>query len=413
MDIVKNVINDFENWILKSEIHIIRKDLIPLIKYETNINKSILYLSSYFNISSSIVLEIFSILQAFWFIKGVNIINNSNNQNLNIDYYINSLSFNINTDFETKNYVLINFFKKLSNISIIKNIKNWDFLINWLVRITTLYDLYINNFKSLEDFLDHILINIEFQNNVFWKNYFKLLQNTSWLRLLWLKETKNFSFLENIYVKNFCEILYNNKKYSLFLRILPWYSPFWVMIKVWINFAKKQKNNFLYVINFNIELIDKNIIPVFKIIQNSLNNIWINRDNWDLIEIDETNMNEIKSILTDKEYIKLFSIIEKIAKNNNFLEILIISIISTLNKKYNFKYYQVINPIENLWLQRHNLERSILSLEKSWYNSYTKKFINIWWKLLSNNRVNLKYEDIRKIDDNLTKNISKILFNYL
>lgn len=342
------------------KIKVIRKNYWPMIDYDKN----------QFDIPDYI-LEIIVVIQGFW--------------------WYNSYEFEITKEVEIQKTTVISHLKKFQRtsedtlIDIIKGIefyiKNMNLIFNHtpipsrLIRISSLYDLDIHQFSTLQEFIIFLVINIHSSSNYFWKqNYYKAIFDTSEMQVI-----HNNTYPQLKIYNGLSYFIWKIDWAEIILKITPWYSPCGLMYMFWLEGAI---DNYFFFISVYFENKDT---AVLSCIQYNFVNIWKNKEN--KIELyDETEKSWINILeLNGKDELKFREKLRDFFQKNP-TEAFIQICIENLKKNW-LKYIQIINPIENKWLMEHNQERNKDSLIKSWENLYTKPWLNIGWKCIKNWRI--------------------------
>lgn len=248
----------------------------------------------------------------------------------------------------------------------------WDNPPDRIIRISSLYDIDIEKFNSISEFVDFLIETIWESYRIFGKKYKQNLENTSEMQVIKNNVYPPLKFPKNLtwnYITNF-----NNHK--IIFKIIPWYSPCWLMYVFWL---ESEIDNYFFFIS--VYFYQKS--PVLSCIQYNFVNIWKNI-NQEICLYDETKDNIITPLERRDEHIFINNLKNIFSDNPTkvFVKICIESL-----KNLGYQNLLIINPIENKWLMEHNQDRTKESLIKSWKNLYTNIWLDIWWKLTNDWRI--------------------------
>ncbi len=371
----------------RSKVKIIRNDPWPLINYDKDFSK-FCNLSSMYLIPDFIISELFDIIKSFWFVDWLEVFLDEESQNIVNDWkkFVNDIIWNReNKDYENYSFILIDFFEKISTLKIFDKIKNQNIdskdIPYWLFRFSSLFDIKVQNFSCLKEFLDFLYENLKTQEIIFWEYFLENIIGNWWLPIddISWKEKILRNFKNNIFLWNL-NLFWKN--IWLIFRVLPGYWPSWLVFELWLDIDWKFNNIFATIwVSF------QNTKAIIHTIQYSFYNIWLDF-NW-LIETDDKN-----KLISWKNLQKFISniwdnIFEKDIKDKSPIKFLL-SLTWNILQNFWIKKLEVINPYENLWLNNHNPNRDINSLRRSWELLYIEIPKSLFWKTNDeNNRISL------------------------
>lgn len=348
------------------------------------------------------------------------------------------------------------FFQQLAKLPIMQTVKKRQWrksdLPRWLLRTLSLNDIDFSQFTSPRQYLDFLLINVKAQQKMFLQHYPTLIQENWWLPVDDIPEKITTKLAQELLVIPWKNIQWNGKEYTTHMRLIPWFSPVWIDISLWIDFPDHEwwvitNQNYVAIVWVQFEQQGWTVVPVIHTIQKTTHNVWINEQG-DLIGITEPFDNEL--ILTSAQRVKLYDELSKqygtiwLVKEhlithlewNNVCDFLKENLPHGICKKYGqtwadqkffpeianalceeivkekldialflvkcmscflfaqwYKKIQIINPQENRWLTNHTQDRQN-TISKSMENMYTQKWLLLWWKILPSWRVEVYDYDI-------------------
>ena len=249
----------------------------------------------------------------------------------------------------------------------------WSNIPNRIIRISSLYDINIEQFDGIEDFIDFLIETIWESYKFFREKYKQVLDNTSEMQIIENNTYPPLKFDKNII---WHEII-TYKSHKIIYKIIPWYSPCWLMYMFWFDW---DIDNYFFFIS--IYFYKKSAI--LSCIQYNFVNIWKN-NNQEICLYNETINDITVSPLTRKEEnIFIVNLRDFLSENpaKFFTKICIEDL-----KMHDYKNIFIINPCENKWLMEHNQDRTKESIFKSWKNLYTNIWLDLWWKIINNWRI--------------------------
>lgn len=345
---IKNLLKQ-KQW----EIRVIRKNYWPMI-YPYNKN--------------SYIEEIILVIQAFWFYNSLDFVIHDQELQDKIKALNHCKKFQKQTFTHIDNIIV----EIKRYIQCVEQIF-WNNIPNRIIRISSLYDIDVNQFNSIKEFVDFFIETICESYKFFWNKYKAVLENTNEMQVIENDIYPPLRFDKSI---NWNEIIiYKNHK--LIYKVIPWYSPCGLMYMFWLD---GNIDNYFFFIS--VYFYQKSAI--LSCIQYNFVNIGKN-NNQEICLYDETEENIDILPLERKEeniFIKnLWNIFD-----DNPTKIFVKICIENL-KNLQYKKIFIINPTENKWLIEHNQDRAKESILKSWKNLYTNIWLELWWKIITNWRV--------------------------
>lgn len=420
-----NLYLEIKKWNIQfSKINFIRENPWPLIllNEDSKNNDLIQKLEKEYWIKSDIIIELFWILQAVWFIPWVwfevskESLKVFENEDKAFKY---TQKLRVKNKSKEKEFIseINKFLIKLSNLWIISDYKKHDLdikkLPNWLFREASLFDTNFSRFKTLKDYLDFLYLNINICDNFFGSDYINLLKETSWLPVDDIKWRETMRFSKDKFVSSLWsfKLEHNSQEIELLFRVFPWFCPAWIYFRLSLNLPdinnEIQNNNYIYIIWLYFEKIWKSIIPVIHTIQNSFHNIGFD-EKWKILHVNEPisqdhknkNISLLQEESTDDEKISkkkknfkmeiIKSINKQITSGLDFWTELLALILDKIFS-YWFDKIKIIDPEDNLWLKNHNINREEKTIQESMNSMYRlkaealgwKKDIIRWWYIIS------------------------------
>ncbi len=313
----------------------------------------------------------------------------------------------------------------------------------WLFRTISLNDMDYARFPTIQSYLSFILLNCKEQQRLFGDQYADLLVENWGIPVDDIPEKQTTILSPEKWVMSIKQLEFQGETYPLHIRIVPWYSPVWIDIVLWIDFPTDtwiNNQNYFVVVGIQFEQHGWTIVPVIHTIQQSPHNIGADAQGR-LIPIQEPFDND--KLLSRSQRLSLMDAVTKLFVNTATLRETIETHLASfgfssflqshlpqwVNKKFAWKrisaesrdqsvdtitnelintqydpwlslaytsccylfaqWYtkvQIIAPEENRRLTNHNHTRTD-SLKNSMYNLYTKKWLllggNIvaWWRV--------------------------------
>jgi hypothetical protein len=374
-------------------VEMIRSDTWPLLVEIPIQSDQIWTFAKWFGISTFLVTEVFSLLQWFGFIDWRKIFTHNDAKltpNERIFQILDRWSRSQKEEWSLKE--ILNFFQQLSQINCVKKINalsktKEDFPFG-IFRFTSLFDIDIQRFSNLKQFLDFLLINIQEQEKFFLDALMNSFENNGWMPVDHVPEKSSLFLSES----EFAEITRGNilgREVGIALRIIPWFWPPWILFALSLNlpnsWGKNSTENICTTIWLRFEEIEWNIIPVIHTIQNFLHNVGINEQTGELITVSEGSLTLNERLLNDSEKKKIKWSLDLIFSGNSFQ--LFLACVAELLFEIGYNEVQIIDGTENLWLMEHNQKRWTESVKKSAKTLYQDNWLALWWSILNSGRV--------------------------
>ncbi len=389
--------SDFESLLLKSfsNIAMIRSDTWPLLTELPSQSQQIQNLANSLAIPDFLIVEILSLLQWFGFIDWRTVSICPDALSTPSDRVHAILERSSRKVQDTNNIeVIMGFFRKLSQNkcistinSLLKTKKDFPF---WIFRFTSLFDIDIQKFANIEQFLDFLLLNLQEQEKFFIDSLVNSFEQNWWMPVDHIPE-KSSLFLS----KSEFELISSGKvlgqDVGVALRIIPWFWPPWILFALSLNLptssGENSTENMSMTIGLRFEQIEWNTVPVIHTIQNFLHNIGINIKTWKMLTVSEWALNMDERLLNESEKRKVKWSFDLIFSGNSSQ--LFLACVSELLFDMGYKEIQIIDWEENLWLMEHNPKRWAESIQKSAQALYQDNGVALWWIIHNNGRVHL------------------------